>query len=101
MSEKRKADAVVLISGADGTKTRYEIFKAEQFAERMAVVPFFHAGQPDLQINPADLETLNLVRVRVDGKWQPEGRRALYPMWRTCALIAQHIQNGIVGQGLE
>ena len=35
MSEKRKPDAVIMISAEDGSKTRYEIFKAQQFAERM------------------------------------------------------------------
>lgn len=101
MSEKRKPDAVIMISAEDGSKTRYEIFKAQQFAERMMTVPFFHAEQPTLQVHQVDLDNQEMVRVRVNGKWEPSGRRAFFPLWRASFLIAQHIQSSLAKKVIE
>lgn len=101
MSEKRKPDAVLYLTTAEGKKCRYEIFHGAQFADRMAKVPFCYAEQPNLQIHPVDLQTQRLVRVRVDGKWLPVGRRALFPLSRVSFLIGQHLQHLLVQPEVE
>lgn len=95
MTEKRKPDASMFLRTADGSRCQYEIFRAEQFADRMVKVPFFHAENPNLQILPVDLETADFVRVRVNGSWLPRGQRSLFPLHRVSFLIAQHLQQGL------
>ncbi len=90
MSEKRRPDVVFNLKSGEVNR-RYEVFYAEQFMERSAKVPFFHADQLELQISPADLENQRFVRVRLDGVWQPQGRRAFYPAHRLATLIAQDV----------
>lgn len=92
MSEHRKPDLTFTVVTAAGLKRRYELFEGEQFAERMAKVPFSHAEQPGLQILPVDLNNTHYVRVRCDGRWLPEGRRSLFPLQRVAFLIGQELQ---------
>lgn len=96
MGEKRKPDATMVLSGPSGKKVRYEIYKAHQFAGRMATTPFAHAEQPDLMLQPVDIESGQFVRVRVDGVWMPQGRRALYLASRVCTLIGKHLQSELM-----
>ena len=95
MTERRKPDSSLFLRTADGTRCQYEIFHARQFAERMVKVPFFHAENPGLQLQPIDLETTDFVRVRVNGSWLPAGQRALFPLHRVAFLIGQHLQQGL------
>lgn len=90
MSEKRRPDVVFAIRSED-TERRYEIFHADQFIERARRVPFVHAEQPDLLINPADLAAGNFVRVRLNGIWQPPGKRAFWPAHRLGMLIGADV----------
>ena len=92
MSEHRKPDLTFVVHTATGLKRRYELFEGDQFAERMAKVPFSHAEQPNLQVHPIDLQNTHYVRVRCNGRWMPEGRRALYPLQRVAFLIGQELQ---------
>lgn len=91
MSEKRKPDAVLVLRAGD-LQRRYELFRGEQFSARAAVSTFYHAEQPNLLLTPLDIATGRFVRVRCNGKWLPEGRRAMFPLARAAFLISQDLQ---------
>lgn len=91
MAEKRKPDATMVLTGASGKKYRYEIYQAKQFLNRMGNTPFAHAENPDLMLQQVDVESGDFVRVRVNGVWMPQGRRAFYLASRVCNLIGRHL----------
>lgn len=89
MGDKRRSDAAMVIH-CGGTRVKYEIFRADQFSERAKSVDFVHAQELDKLLTPLDIETGDFVRVRQDGKWLPQGYRALYPTAAALRLISQH-----------
>lgn len=99
MSEKRRPDASMVMTIA-GKRRRYEIYKGEQFADRMTQAPFIHADMPSMTIYPVDLVGNDFVRVRCNGVWLPSGQRALYPLSRVAALIAMDLKDQL-RRGIE
>lgn len=91
MSEKRRPDATMVLKSGD-VHRKYELYQAAQFSERAQVSSFYHAENPNLMITPLDIEQGQFVRVRCNGVWMPEGRRALYPLARLAFLIGQDLQ---------
>lgn len=76
MSEPRKPDTVLALQGQQGTRHKFELFRAGQFNKAE-----FQAQQ---QFDEHDTNTF---RVRHNGVWLPHGSRQLMTLAQVLSLV--------------